>query len=157
MIAAELEDRICAALAAAFCGVGAMRRPVIRGRWRDAAEGRTGPELQPVGTLVVVAVDQPRYERFKLNKATLAVRVTTLFQNASAGAASTTVIPVAEAICGLVDEWQMDTERLDADLGFEGFRPFALRAGGGSAPTDTEAGVSITHDFNVTGLVARGE
>lgn len=156
MIAAELEGRICAALAAALGGLCAARRPVIRGRWRDAAEGRTGPELQPVGTLVEVAVGQPAYERFMLNKATLAVRVTTSFQNASAGAAATTVIPVAEAICGLVDEWQTDRYSLEAALGFKGFRPFALKADGGEAPTDTEAGVSITHDFKVTGLVARG-
>lgn len=157
MIAAELEKKICAALVDALGAVGAARRPVIRGHWRDASEGRTGPELQPVGTLVAVAVGQPAYERFMLNKATLAVRVTTLFQNASAGAAATTVIPVAEAICGIVDEWQMDAGRLEADLGFKGFRPFALRAAGGNAPMETESGVSITHDFDVTGLTGRGE
>ena len=157
MIEAELEKKICAALAAALGAVGAARRPVIRGRWRDASEGRSGPELQPVGTLVEVAVGLPAYERFMLNKATLAVRVTTWFRSASAGAAATTVVPMTEAICGLVGEWQMDADRLDADLGFEGFRPFALRAAGGNAPTETADGMGITHDFTVTGLTGRGE
>lgn len=157
MIAAELEKKICAALVAALGSVGTARRPVIRGRWRDAAEGRTGPELQPTGTLVEVAVDLPAYERFMLNKATLAVRVTTWFRNASAGAAATTVIPITEAICGIVGEWQMDASRLASDLEFDGFRPFALHAGGGTAPKETQEGMSIAHDFTVTGLTGRGE
>lgn len=157
MIAAELEKKICAALTAALGLVGTARRPVIRGLWRDAAEGRTGPELQPTGTLILVGVGLPEYERFMLNKATLAVRVTTWFQNASAVAATTTVIPITEAICGLVGEWQMDAGRLEADIGFAGFRPIALRGGGGTAPTETDGGLRVTHDFTVTGLTARGE
>lgn len=154
MIAAELEERICKALAAAFGGVPAARRPVVRGTWSDAAEGRTGPELQPTGTLVAVAVGLPAYERPMLNKATLAVRVTTWFRNASSAAAATTVIPMTEAICRLVGAWQMDAARLEADLGFAGFRPFALRGGGGTAPTETADGLSVTHEFTVTGLTA---
>ena len=156
MIAAELEKRICAALRTALEQVRTARRPLVRGRWRDAADCKRGPELQPVGTLAEVDVGLPAYERFMLDKATVAVRVTTRFSNASAGAAATTVIPVTEAVCGLLDAWQTDGERLEADLGVEGFRPFALRATGGTAPTEEENWTSVAHDFTVTGVVARG-
>ena len=158
MIAAEIEARICAALAAAIGEqtAGAARRPVVRGRWREASEARNGPELSPVGVAVDVGVAPGTWEKFRLPKATFACSVDIRFANASAVAARTTVVQTADAVELLLARWQMSEESLVADIGLEGFRPFSAKGTGGAAPVLDEAsgtwGISFT--FEVTGLAA---
>lgn len=158
MIAAEIEARICAALAAAIGEhtAGAARRSVMRGRWGDASEAKSGPELSPVGVVIDVGVAPGSWEKFLLPKATFACSVDIRFENASAVAARTTVVPTADAVERLLARWQMNKESLVADIGLEGFRPFSAKGTGGNAPVfvETLGTWSISFTFEVTGLVA---
>lgn len=156
MTAARLERRICEALAAAL-GAAAFdgRRPVVRGAWADAAAGRDGPELNPVGTLAEVSVSPPAYEAYGLGRVRMECSVRLLWRPASAAAAAATVPPACAAAQALLDSWQLGGCGTLASLAFPGFFPAAVLPGGGEPPSrDGDGGAwSARFDFEVRGCV----
>lgn len=156
MTAAGLERRIREALEAALSAAACDgRRPVVRGSWADAAAGRDGPELNPVGTLAEVSVSPPAYETYTLRKARLEVSVRLSFRPASACAAACTVPPACAAVQALLDKWQLGGCGELGDLAFPGFEPAAVLAGGGSPPErEGDSGQwACRFDFTVWGGV----
>ena len=138
---------MCAALENALSeGAGGMaRRPVVRGYWQEAARAAGGPELKPVGAAVYVSVSPPAFETPGVPEATFECSIEAVFENASAAAARSTVVPVCGAILRMLGGWTSG-ETLD-DIAFEGFSPHAATMTGGEAPRFDEAAGEWTVSF----------